>query len=281
MSDGTRTYPPVIFCLVALLLGGCVDSSEVRKFADISKSASTCLPALVTDIEASCKRRTTYAPAEEPQTSMVSCQKLTNSQPGILKAQQVLLDYMDALKSLAGDQSVTYGKKLDALPGELSDSGLNKDQVKAVTGLAKIVANAALKGYRQKQLQDLIGSANEDVQLITKALGEIITADYKRELSLEQEGADTYFKTALKEHENGEPLGAIAVRRDWQSDQAAILVKENAADAYGKIMADIASGHQKLFDTRDKWTRKSLLDDVGPTIADLYDATQQVKKAFP
>jgi hypothetical protein len=281
MSHRAWRYPRAIACLVALLSGGCVDSSEVGKFADISKSASTSLPPLVTDIEASCKRRATYAPPEEQQSTLAGCQKFTTSQPGILKAQQVLLDYMGALKNLAGDQSVTYGKKLDALPGELSDSGLNKDQLKSVTGLAKIVADAALKGYRQKQLQNLIGSANGDVQIVTKALGEIITADYKRELSLEQAGADTYFKTALKEHENGEPLAAIAVRRTWQSDRAAILTKEDAADAYGKTMADIATGHQKLFDTRNKWTTKSLRDDVGPIVTDLYDATQKVRKAFP
>jgi hypothetical protein len=275
-----RRFSPIIVCLAALF-GGCVDSSEVGKFADISKSASSSLPALVTDIEATCKRRAGYVPADQQRATLAGCQKLRSSQTGILKAQQVLLDYMGALKNLAGDQSVTYGKKLDELPGDLSDSSLNKDQVKAVSGLAKVVADAALKGYRQKQLQNLIEAANGDVQLVTKALREIISADYKRELSLEQEGAEIYFKTALKEHENEEPLAAIAVRRTWQSEQSTILAKENAADAYGKIMADIASGHQKLFDTRNKWTTKSLLDDVAPIITDLDDATKQVRKAFP
>ena len=52
------------------------------------------------------------------------------------------------------------------------------------------------------------------------------------------------------------------------------------ADAYGKIMKDIATGHQKLYDSRNKWTTESLLKDVAPIIEDLDDSAQKVKEAF-
>jgi hypothetical protein len=169
---------------------------------------------------------------------------------------------------------------LDSLPDDLSESGLDTKQVSAVTGLAKKLADAALNGYRRKELSNLIGSANDDLQVVTAALGTIIVTDYKRELSQEREGAQEYFRSALKTHELSEPLAAIAVRRDLQSDEATIANKEQAADAYGKIMKDIATGHQKLYDSRNKWTTESLLKDVAPIIEDLDDSAQKVKEAF-
>ena len=273
-------YIAVLLCVFTALLGGCVELGEVREFAGVSKSASSLLPALVADIHATCERRAAYAPIGKQAETLETCKKLAASEPGILKTQEVLLDYMAALKSLAGHQQVSYGKKLESLPDDLSESGLDIKQVSAVTGLAKKLADAALNGYRRKELSNLIGSANDDLQVVTGALGTIIVTDYKRELSQEREGAQEYFRSALKTYELSEPLAAIAVRRDLQSDEATIATKEQAADAYGKIMKDIAVGHQKLYDSRNKWTTESLLKDVAPIIEDLDDSAQKVKEAF-
>jgi hypothetical protein len=257
-----------------------VDLAEVGKFADISKSASSSLPAVVADIHATCERRAAFAPTGKQSGTLEGCKKLAISEPGILKAQEVLLDYMAALKSLAGDQGVTYGKKLDGLSDDLSKSGLDSKQVSAVASLAKKLTDAALNGYRRKELAGLIGSTNDDVQVLTHALKTIVDTDYKRELSLEREGAQEYYQSALKKYETNEPLAAIAVRRELQEADATVNGKEQAADAYGKIMDDIATGHQKLYESRGKWTTQSLINDVGPIIKDLYESTQKVEKAF-
>jgi len=274
----TRHIAPL--CILTVLLVGCVDFTEVGKFADISKSASSSLPALVADINGTCKRRVVFAPTGKQAETLEGCKRLAISKPGILKAQQVLLDYMAALKSLAGDQGVTYGKKLDGLSDELSKSGLDSKQVSAVAGLANKLADAALNGYRRKELAALISSTNDDIQIVTHALRTIIDTDYKRELSLEREGSQEYYQSALRKHETNEPLAAIAVRRDLGSIDATISDKEQAADAYGKIMEDIATGHQKLYESRGKWTTQSLIKDVGPLVKDLYESTQKVEKAF-
>src|SRR5208337_2111092 len=107
------------------------------------------------DINGTCKRRVVFAPTGKQAETLEGCKRLAISKPGILKAQQVLLDYMAALKSLAGDQGVTYGKKLDGLSDELSKSGLDSKQVSAVAGLANKLADAALNGYRRKELAAL------------------------------------------------------------------------------------------------------------------------------
>jgi hypothetical protein len=270
----------VPLCVLTALLVGCVDFTEVGKFADISKSASSSLPALVADIHGTCERRAAFAPSAKQAETLETCKKLAISEPGILKAQQVLLDYMAALKSLAGDQSVTYGKELDSSPDDLSKSRLDSKQVSAVAGLAKKLADAALNGYRRKELANLIGSTNDDVQVVTGALRTIIDTDYKRELSQEREGAQEYYQSALKKYQTNEPLAAIAVRRDLQLIDTSMTGKEQAADAYGKIMEDIATGHQKLYESRGKWTTRSLIKDVGPIVKDLYESTQKVAKAF-
>jgi len=166
------------------------------------------------------------------------------------------------------------------LPDDLSKSGLDSKQVSAVAGLAKKLADAALNDYRRKELANLIGSTNDDVQVVAGALRTIIDSDYKRELSQEREGAQEYYRSALKKYETNEPLAAIAVRRDLQSIDTTIAGKQQAADACGKIMGEIATGHQKLYESRNKWTTQSLIKDVGPIVTDLYESTQKVEKAF-
>lgn len=46
--------------LAVFVLSGCIDFAEVTKFAALSQAANSSFPALVADIEDSCKRQATY-----------------------------------------------------------------------------------------------------------------------------------------------------------------------------------------------------------------------------
>jgi hypothetical protein len=266
--------------LLTVTLVACIDLSEVGKFADISAGANVSFPALVSDIQASCQRRASFAPDSQRTISLAGCKNFESSRESLLQAQQVLLDYMEALKNLSSNESVTYGNKLDALPDALSKSGFDDQQVRAATGLAKKIADAALSGYRRKELSRLVGEANGDVQAVTGALKTIVTKDYERELNLEEEGAAAFYRTNLQEHGNVEPLTKILVERAWAADEREISDKQKAAEAYGKVMDSIAQGHQKLYDNRSTWSTTSLLKELGPIVQDLYDSARDVHKAF-
>jgi hypothetical protein len=225
-------------------------------------------------------RRAKYAPEDKRQEVLLHCKNLSTSKDGLLQAQQVLLNYMEALRNLSSDKTVTYGQKLDALPDALSKSGLDDNQVKATTGLAKILIDAAIGGYRRKEVGKLVGETNTDIQTLTAALRKVISVGYATELNLEEEATKAFYETNLKEHEKQEPLTALLVKRSWAEDLDGVQKRKSAALAYGKVMDSIARGHQKLYDSRDRWSREELVKQLDPEISDIYKSTQEVYKAF-
>jgi len=269
-----------VLFLPILLLAGCVDLSEVGKFAALSETANASFPRLVADIQDSCDRRADYAPEDGRQEVFLHCKNLSTSKEGLLQSQQVLLNYMEALKNLSSDKTVTYGEKLDALPNALSKSGLDDSQVKATTGLAKILIDAAVSGYRRKEVGKLVGQTNGDIQILTVALRKVIGEGYATELNLEEEAIKEFYRTNLKEHEKQEPLTALLVKRNWAEDLDGVQKRKNAAVAYGKVMESIGQGHQKLYESRGRWSTGELVKQLGPEISDIYKSTQEVHKAF-
>lgn len=263
-----------------LLLVGCVDLSEVQRFAALSRSAKTAFPALVADIQNSCERRADYAPERAREDVLLHCQNLGTSRKGLLEAQRVLLDYMDALKNLSSDDAIDYGEKLDTLPDVLSKSGLDGGQISATTGLAKMIADAAIAGYRRKEIGKLVGETNEHIQVLTAALKRVITEGYGNELNLEKEAMNAFYETNIREFGKQEPLSVILVKRNWANDLAEVQKRNDAAVAYGKVMDSIARGHQKLYDSRKRWSNETLVKELSPEISNLDESTLEVSKAF-
>jgi hypothetical protein len=263
-----------------LVFVGCVDLSEVGRFAALSRNAKTAFPALVADIQNSCERRADYAPERAREDVLLHCKNLGTSRKGLLEAQRVLLDYMDALKKLSSDSTFDYGKTLDTLPDSLAKSGLDSGQVTATTGLAKMIADAAIAGYRRKEIGKLVGETNEDVQVLTAALKRVITEGYGNELNLEKEAMNAFYETNIKEFGKQEPLSVILVKRNWANDLAEVQKKNDAAVAYGKVMDSIGRGHQKLYDSRNRWSNKTLVKELSPEISNLDESTLEVSKAF-
>lgn len=270
----------VLLLFLTLLLAACIDLSEIGKFAALSETANASFPSLVADIQDSCERRANYAPDDRRQDVLLHCKNLSTSKDGLLQAQQVLLNYMEAVKNLSSDKTVTYGEKLDALPDALSKSGLDESQVKATTGLAKMLVDAAIGGYRRKEVGKLVGETNGDIQTLTVALRRVISDGYTTELNLEEEAIKEFYGTNLKEHEKQEPLTALLVKKRWADDLDGVQKRKSAALAYGKVMDSIAQGHQKLYDIRDRWSTEELVKQLGPEISDIYKSTQEVHKAF-
>lgn len=264
----------------SLLLAACIDLSEVGEFAAMSETANAAFPALVADIQDSCERRASYAPEDRRQEILLHCKNLSTSKDGLLQTQQVLLNYMEALKNLSSDKTITYGQKLDALPDALSKSGLDNNQVKATTGLAKILIDAAIGGYRRKEVGKLVGETNGDIQTVTAALKKVIGVGYATELDLEEEAIKAFYETNLKEHEKQEPLTALLVKKSWAQDLDGVQKRKSASLAYGNVMDSIAQGHQKLYDSRNRWSTEELVKQLGPEIGDIYKSTQEVYKAF-
>jgi len=263
--------------VLTLALAGCVDLAEVVKFAGISQTANQSFPGLVADMKDSCLRFNSYVPKNEMHQD---CSKYDKTAPGLLAAQAVLIDYMEALGKLGSNESVTFGKNLGALPGKFAEAGLDAAQAKAATSLAAKLANLAIKGYRKHEIRKLVRAENGDIKTLTAALAKLIGNDYDQLLKNESEAMRDHFETLLHEYGAKEPLAAELVKRAWAADQKDLDARRKAAGAYARIMSSIADGHNKLAEHSASFSAKELIQDLGPEIEDIANAANDVRKAF-
>jgi len=271
-----------IFCLSVLFICGCTDLDEVAKFSSLAQSAGSSLPALVGDFKGTCLRQNELAPKSKPNLQR-DCAVYDKMTPNLQQAQSVLTDYLTALGKLASDSDPGYGKTLDALGGNFKDAGLAQDQVDATTaasGLAKKITNAALEGYRRKEITKLVSESNDDVQKLTTALSDIVSKDYATMLSNEGLGIEDYYRTALNNYTQNEPLSALLVKKQWDEEIIALQNRIDAATAYGKLMKDIATSNQKIAQQKNKIGTKDLIKVIGPEVADMEQSVESLNKAF-
>jgi len=277
MKRKLRRAALLSLCCIALLATSCVDLGEVTKFAAQAATAQSSLASLVADFKGTCERFNQFAPSREKQQD---CGKYDKLSSGTVAAQQVLLNYMQALGTLSSDQKITFDQDLKALPDKLKNSGMDAKQLTATTTLASKLADAAINGYRRKKISQLVGQENEDVQTVTSALIKIVGTDYKLLLGDEAAAMEDYYRTPLKEEGKERRLDAVLVTNLWRDQQSDLAKKQAAAEAYVTIMKSVAEGHQKLYEQRNKFTVKELVETLGPDIGAIASATQTVHEAF-
>lgn len=277
MNYTRRKGALVALCCAILFATSCVDLSEVSKFASQSTEARSSLAALVNDFKGTCERMNSFAPAGG---ALQPCSKYDSISSGTLAAQDVLLKYVGALGTLSSDKTITFEKDLSALPGQVKGAGMDDAQVSAVTTLASKLADAAISGYRRKEISRLVEDTNQNVQAVTTALIKIVGTDYEQLLSNEDAAMDSYYNTALKEEGEHHLLDSVLVKNLFHQQRTELIRRKSAADAYVTIMKHIAAGHQKLYDQRSRFNVKELVETLSPDIDAIGGATENVYKAF-
>lgn len=215
-----------------------------------------------------------------PGGQLQECTKYDSISSGTLAAQDVLLKYIAALGTLSSDKTITFESDLKNLPDKVKGSGMDQTQVTAVTTLASKLADAAINGYRRKKIAQLVGEQNQDVQTVASALIKIVGTDYEQLLSNEGLAMDDYYNTAIKEGGEHQPLDSVLVRNLSRTQKIELAQKKTAAEAYVTIMRSIAAGHQKLYEQRNRFSVKELVETLSPDIDAIGNATQTVYKAF-
>ena len=275
----------LIGLLVGFLVVGCTDLTEVAKFSSLADSASSALTGLIGDFKGTCLRANSLAPrdANGQLTRQRDCSIYDKVTPELQSDQDVLTDYLKALGKLAADNDPGYSKTLGGLGGQFKDAGLAKDQVAAATAatsLAQKIADAALAGYRRKEIAKLVSQSNSDVGILTQALSSIVAKDYAIMLSNEAEGMDDYYRTAIMNDQNKNPLTVILIRKQWDEERTALQKRVDASIAYGKLMKSIADANQKVADQKNKIGSKDLVKIIGPELADISQAASSLQQAF-
>jgi hypothetical protein len=112
--------------------------------------------------------------------------------------------------------------------------------------ILKSLADAATRGYREKQLGQLIQQNDPAIQSLTQALKKVITVDYALLLSNEEFSLDNFYQGPMASAKPNERLTLILVQRQYAHDKTALESRKDDVAAYSKIMDDIAALHTKL-----------------------------------
>jgi len=291
----TRSVRLVVCASATLTLvctAACVDTSAVKRFAAVSAAAGDQFEQVAADLPASCIRQQRYLALADSLITLddireeaeARCDAYVSLERRLTGANNVLVNYLEALGKLAEDKIVVYDKRIDDFADTLDDSEMfDSEKIEAVRGLATILSEAVAGEWRRKELKRAIETANYDVQILVGALGGVIENDYLRLLGVEREAAKHYYLGQIKEHGAGEPLTVSLVFEKWEENDDAADDKRAAAELTVKILKKIATGHQRLFDNRDTLSSKqvrSMLVEYTAAIEDLVGDFETLRDAF-
>ncbi len=235
------------------------------------------------------------------------CRAFTEIEEPLIAVNDVLMEYLAAMGALAADDLTAYGDGLDGLGNSLTNGNIfNAGEVGAIKGIANFILKASTEGYRRKQLKNALEENNNNIKTISYALQRIIAEKYVLQLKNEREQMRSYYSTSILQYgdymrrmvaqrrqtglaQGGhrvaivraqdepdveDPLPIIRVKRIWDEDEKEIQDKIAGAEAYGKAVAKIAEGHQKLYRERNQLGSKEALKialTYGQTIKSLVD----------
>ena len=194
----------------------------------------------------------------------------------------MLADYFEALGKLASNQPMSYDATIsESESATRANSALSDNAITASNDAQKIMkalADAATRGYREKQLGQLIQQTDPAIQSLTQSLKKVITVDYALLLSNEELSLDTFYKSPMASAQSNERLALILVQRQYAQDKIVLQSHKDDIAAYGKIMDDIAALHTKLKLEADK--KASIVEiakQVEPIVQSLKTALSDIQ----
>ena len=258
-----------------LALNGCVNLDDAAGLSKLSGEARISLPRVSNDVAGTCARQNTLfentPQAERPPTAQAQdCKPYQEIADHLAKDENVLADYFDALGKLASNQPMGYDAAIVAnVTATGANPSLSANTVSAgnaAQSILKSLADAATKGYREKQLAQLIQQNDPAIQSITQALKKVITVDYALLLSNEELSLDTFYQGPMASAQPTERLTLILVQRQYAHDKAAMQSRKDNIAAYSRIMDDIAALHGKL---KEEAARKASIVEIAKQVRPL------------
>jgi hypothetical protein len=277
-----------ILALATLLsLTGCVDLDDAAGLSRLSDQARISLPRVSNDVATTCTRQNTLLdntpPAERPRNAQPQdCTIYQGVATHLAKDENVLADYFDALGKLASNKPLSYDAAIDAnVAATSTNTALSANTITAgndAQSILKSLADAATRGYREKQLAQLITTNDPAIQSLTQSLRKVIAVDYALLLSNEELSLDTFYQGPMAGAQPNERLALILVQRQYAHDKAALQSRKDAIADYSKIMNDIAALHTKLKEEADK--KAGMVEigkQVGPIVESLKNALSDIQ----
>lgn len=276
-----------LMLVLAFSTAGCADLDFVKMFSTAGKQAQGRFPFLVADLEASCVRRVDYKQLANSNTDQSSfaedeqkeCNKYAQYQPALLDAGNTFFAYMDALGALASNKRSNIPLGLTEVVNH--SSKFNVEQKKAFKGLSQFVLDELTQNYRQSKLAKVIKAHNGDVQIGVTKLKSILVSDYKALLRNEEQEMRNYYLTKIKEDADCNSLAVVLVELQWRNDRITLAKRQAGADAFGKMLTNIAMTHGQLAADASKLDSQAVLKSALQGAAQIAQLAGEFAAGYP
>lgn len=262
---------------LAALLSGCANLQAVQEFGQIS-SLSASYTRLSEDYARSPLVNKTYTMEADAQQRARLDAEYQQRLPQAAQLQlyhKTVAAYMATVAELAGDDIPTGAEEVDGLV----DAAVKADHLSAADAaparaIGKLLTDAALNGYRHRELKKVIADANQPIQAVLASLVQSMQA-FDASLKIERANANRYYRAlhAQARDNNREPVAAELAWASLNAANAQFDEREKAIPLYIASLQRIAAAHQALYDGRDHIDNQQLL-------ADLKRYTKQIRSAY-
>lgn len=258
-----------IFLLVSCV-SGCTGFREVKAFAALSSEVAS-YDELTRDYVAALDRRKQYQP--EKFHGELEAQKMRREaqRASLDLLQQTMTDYMQGLANLASGNTHTYDKSLKELSTNLSRATLlTSDEKEAVGALSTLLVRAVTAGYRLHELRKLVRDANQPLQHVIQAMRKIVEKGMIADLQVEAVLLGRYYDNFMYAPGNPMEPVAMALAREARTESLGrVNNRIRSAQSYIAVLDKIASGHQYLYEYREKIGSNALDEQFKPYVANL------------
>lgn len=281
------TFIGCLTIVAATLVAACTSPAAVTRYTKSATLVTAKLPDVTDALSRSCRRTASYRLRRTSSdwygddSLRAACASRDAALRTVTQATRTLSAYFAALESLAENKLTDYDARVDALGGAVGDAGdFDKQQVKAIEGLAKFASSRATDGYRRTRLREAIAAQNDNVQAVTSALHEILGRDFAQLLENDVAAQTSFYRAALTESSRTDPLSAILVRDAYDERAAQLADRSAAVRSLAQALLTVGRGHQALYDARNHLGGKKLLAVIVSNARELDTAIARVEKAF-
>jgi len=252
--------------LCALLLSGCANLGAIQEFARTSadSAAYTRLTDEYVNSPETSKLYTLENDVDERSRLDALAAERKPQAVRLLLMHQALTAYMAAVGELAADGLAEADTELDGM----FDAAVKANHVDETTGaplrsISKILAEAALNGYRQRELNKVIAAANAPLQqLIAHQL--VLMEGYGQSLANERAMQVRHQRVlhAMAREKGREPVAAELIWERSNLSAAQFREREKALPKYVETLKQIAAGHQALYDNRERLSNQEVAAQI-------------------
>lgn len=252
--------------LCVLLLSGCANLGAIQEFAKTSadSAAYTQLTDEYVNSPQTSKLYTLEADVNERTRLDALAAERKPQAARLMLMHQALTSYMTTVGELAAGDLSEADKELDGM----FDAAVKANYVDETTGaplraITKVLTEAALNGYRQRELNKVIEAGNAPLQqLIAHQMA--LMNGYAESLANERAMQVRHQRVlhAMAREKGREPVAAELIWERSNLTAAQFVQREKAIPKYVETLKQIAAGHQALYDNRDSLSKQEVAAQI-------------------